>query len=226
MAHCLRRPWLVGLLAVVLIAAGCASDVETAPVTPISGDAASHVAAAGAALDRADLSTAEREYRNALALDSNSAAAQFGLGNVLVRQNRFSEAESAYKAALALDPNNGAALANLGVVYYQMGQLSRAGEELEAALRIEPNDPQTLYLLAAVRLQESNLEAAEPLLLKARDLNPDLPEVYYGLGVLYKFRGQTQEAIAAFEKFLAIGPGQDPSAMDNARTELKALKGQ
>jgi tetratricopeptide (TPR) repeat protein len=77
-----------------------------------------------------------------------------------------------------------------------------------------------------VRIQENNLPEAERLLTKARDLDPKLPEVYYGLGVVYKLKGQKTEAIAAFEKFLQIGPGQDPTAMDYARSELKDLKGQ
>ena len=97
---------------------------------------------------------------------------------------------------------------------------------LTAALKINPNDAATAYLLGAVRLQEKNLAEAERLLLKARDLDPKLPEAYYGLGALYKLKGQKTEAIAAFEKFLEIGPGQDPQAGEYAQAELKALKGQ
>ena len=54
----------------------------------------------------------------------------------------------------------------------------------------------------------------QKLLLKARDLDPKLPEPYYGLGALYQLKGQKAEAIAAFEKFLAIGPGQDAQAAE------------
>jgi tetratricopeptide (TPR) repeat protein len=107
-----------------------------------------------------------------------------------------------------------------------MGQLSKAAESLGAALELEPNDAKTLYLAAAVRLQENRLTDAEQLLIKARTADPNLPEVYYGLGVLYRLKGQKQDAINAFEKFLAIGPGQDLSAADHARQELESLKGQ
>ena len=119
-----------------------------------------------------------------------------------------------------------AAHANLGVTYYQMNQLPKAADEFIAALKLNPNDAATTYLLGAVRLQEKNLAEAEKLLLKARDLDPKLPEPYYGLGALYQLKGQKAEAIAAFEKFLEIGPGQDPQAAEYARNELKALKGQ
>ena len=230
--------WLA-LVLVVLAVAGCGSPAQVvvgetalppgaggAPATRPSGDAASHATAGMAAFDAGDMVKAEREFRDAIALDPKLARAQFGLGNVMVRLGRMPEAEQAFKAALAADPRLASAQANLGVVHYQMGQLAQAGTAFEAALRLEPDDPATLYLLAAVRLQENNLAEAEKLLLRARDRKASLPEVYYGLGVLYRLKGQKDDAIAAFEKFLSIGPGQDPSATDFARQELKQLKGQ
>jgi tetratricopeptide (TPR) repeat protein len=195
-----------------------------APSVP-GGDGAGHLSAADAALKRNDLSTALKEYQDAATLDPRSAQAQFGLGNVYVRQSRFPDAEKAYRAALAMNPGMAAAQTNLGVVYYQMGQLGKAAEALAAALELDPNDAKTLYLLAVIRLQENKLPDAEQLLVKAQAADSSLPEVYYGLGVLYRLKGQKQDAINAFERFLAIGPGQDPSALDHARLELESLKG-
>jgi protein O-GlcNAc transferase len=239
-----QHTWLFGLVAmalgvVVLALTGCGSPaqevvVETpslprpagAPATRPSGDAASHIAAGQSALDGGDLGKAEQEYRGAVALDPKSARAQFGLGNVYVRLNRLPEAEQAFKAAIENDAKMAAARANLGVVYYQLGRLGQAATALQEALAIEPNDPATMYLLAAVRLQENNLAEAEKLLIQARERKPDLPEIYYGLGVLYRLKGQKNDAIQAFEKFLSLGPSQDPTAADYARQELKQLKGQ
>jgi Flp pilus assembly protein TadD len=175
-------------------------------------------------LDQGKLDVAEREYRAAAEQDPQSAAARFGLGNVLVRAGKIPEAEAAFLAALKLDPNQAAAHANLGVVYYQQENMAKAAASFQEALRINEQDAPTLYLLAAVRLQENDLQDAETLLNKAKALDPALPEVYYGLGVLYRLRGRNADAIAAFEKFLEIGPGQDASATDYARRELEALR--
>lgn len=225
----LRWTLALWLLLGNLLLAACGGGATSAPLTPVrpqtTGDLRSVLAAGQAALDAGNLAVAEGHYRDAVAIDAQSADAQFGLGNALVRQNKLAEAETAYRAALSRDPNMSAARANLGVVYYQQGNLTRAAQEFDAALRLTPDDPQTLYLLAAVRIQENNLVEAERLLTRARDLDPKLPEVYYGLGVMYKLKGQKLEAIAAFEKFLEIGPGQDPVAADAARNELRELKG-
>jgi tetratricopeptide (TPR) repeat protein len=239
-----QRAGLSGLVAIVLGAlvfamGGCSSPAQEviaetpappgparASATRPSGDAANHIAAGQAAYEGGNLGKAEQEYRDAVALDPKSARAQFGLGNVYVRLDRLPEAEQAFKAAIANDPMMAAAHANLGVVYYQLGQLGQAASVLQEALRVEPDDPSTLYLLAAVRLQENNLAEAEKLLVQARDRKPDLPEIYYGLGVLYRLKGQKENAIQAFEKFLSLGPSQDPRAADYARQELKQLKDQ
>ena len=228
--------WILATLLTVSTAfvLGCSAPTPSVVVPPTgatvlvptlpSGSVASHLSTADAALDRDDLATAEREYRDAAVLDPRSAKAQFGLGNVYVRQSRFPEAERAYTSALDLDPGMVAARTNLGVAYYQMGQLSKAAEVFSEALKLDPNDAKTLYLAAVVRLQENKLSDAEQLLIKAQTSDPKLPEVYYGLGVLYRLKGQKQDAISAFEKFLAIGPGQDPGAMDHARQELESLR--
>jgi protein O-GlcNAc transferase len=229
-----RQTLSVFLTASFILLTACSRPANVTPsptgppplaATSSSGDAAGYLAAGETALSRNDFATAEKQYRDAATLDPRSAKAQFGLGNVYVRQGRFAEAEQAYKAALALEPGMTAAQTNLGVTYYQMGQLSKATDSLTTALKAEPNDAKTLYLVAVIRLQENNLPEAEELLVKARGVDPNLPEVYYGLGVLYRLKGQKEDAIKAFEKFLAIGPGQDPGAVDHARQELEALKG-
>ncbi|MGE5603764.1 MAG: tetratricopeptide repeat protein [Nitrososphaerales archaeon] len=191
-----------------------------------AGNAQDLVTQAQAALDAGKLPDAERLFKQAIGAGSKSAEAQFGLGNVYFRQGRLAEAETAYLAAIAADPNLTAAHSNLGVVYYQQGQMQKAEDEFNAALKLKPDDAATLYLLAAVHIQNNQLADAETLLNQAKTIQPNLAEVYYGLGALYNLQGKKTEAIAAFEKFLALGTAQDPQAMDEARKQLKALKGQ
>jgi tetratricopeptide (TPR) repeat protein len=216
----------------LLTLAGCiAAPTGAPPVTPTSAQtgpaapsaAGAILAEAQAALERGDLQAAEKAYRSAAEADPKSADAQVGLGNVLVQMGRPIEAEQALLAALRLDPNRAAAHTNLGVVYYQQGEMEKAAKAFSDALSLDDADAATTYLLAAVRLQQNDLPGAEKLLLKAQKLDPNLPEVYYGLGVLHRLKGEREQAIMAFRKYLAIGPGQDPAGMDYARKELEAL---
>jgi Tfp pilus assembly protein PilF len=209
-------------IAVIVLVLGACGQSASGPSEQGAGIGVRLTAAADA-LERDDLGVAEQEYRAAVKADAASADAQFGLGNVLVRAGRLAEAEQAYGKAVEANPRHAAALANLGVVYYQQGRLEEAARVLTEALRLGEDAP-TTYLLAAVRLQQSDLPAAEKLLQRAQTLDAGLPEVYYGLGVLHRLRGENAAAIAAFQRFLEIGPGQDPAAVDHARAELEALE--
>jgi tetratricopeptide (TPR) repeat protein len=101
--------------------------------------------------------------------------------------------------------------------------MEKAAQSFDAALRLDDKDAATTYLLAAVRLQQNDLPAAEKLLLKAKQLDPKLPEAYYGLGVLHRLKGEREQAIENFRRYLEIGPGQDPAGMEYAHKELEAL---
>jgi tetratricopeptide (TPR) repeat protein len=233
----LFRPAIIALL---LFLAGCASTKSALPVAtaaPVraagtavpataSADVLTHIQAGDAALKAGDLAGAVQAYQAGLAIDPKSADANFAIGNVYEQEGRLNDAQAAYQAALSSRPDMVGARSNLGVIYYQMGQFDKAVEQYNQVLHANPNDAETLYLLAAVRLQQKDYPQAEQLLLKARDNKPDLPEVYYGLGTLYELQGKKDQAIASFEKFLEIGPGQDPSAKTHAEEHLKGLKGQ
>lgn len=192
----------------------------------VAGDVKSLVKQGQAALDGNNMGEAERLFKSAVAQDAGSADAQFGLGNVYFRQGRLAEAEAAYRAALAANPNLTTARSNLGVVYYQQDKMQQAETEFNEALKLKPDDAPTLYLLAAVKIQNKQYGDAETLLNKAKAAQPDLAEVYYGLGALYNLQGRKQEAITAFEKFIALGTAQDPQSIDEARKQLQQLKGQ
>jgi len=155
-----------------------------------------------------------------------SADQQFDQGNVYYQQGDLDNAAAAFEAALSLQPSHLGSLTNLGVVYYQQERLDEAAAQFETGLKVDRSDAQLHYLLGAARLQQGRLEDAEKSFVQAQSLQPDLPEVHYGLGALYKLQGRTDEAISAFERFLQLGPAQDPQAAEEARRQLQELQGQ
>lgn len=166
-----------------------------------------------------------REATPKISSDAQSIEEQFALGNAHIQQGDLEKAAAAFEAVLKHQPDHMGALTNLGVAYYQLGRLEDAVAQFEAGLRVEANDAELHYLLGAARLQQGRLDDAEKSFLRAKELKPDLPEVWYGLGALYRLQGKNEEAIEAFEHFLEIGPGQDPQAMEEAKRELRELRG-
>lgn len=155
---------------------------------------------------------------------AGSADALFQQGNTAFDQGNLAEAEQAFKQALEIDSANVAYWTNLGVTYYSLGQLADAEQAFKSGLATATDDAELHYLLGATYLQLDRLDDAQSNLLTATELNPDLAEPYFGLGALYQLQGKREDAIKAFERFLEIGPGQDPAAAPAAQATLEALK--
>lgn len=85
---------------------------------------------------------AEEEFKKALKVNPESAAALNYLGYMLADRNvRLPEALDLIKKAVALEPNNGAYLDSLGWVYFRMNRLDEAVEQLRRALEHGSRDP-------------------------------------------------------------------------------------
>jgi tetratricopeptide (TPR) repeat protein len=170
------------------------------------------------------------------AVEANSAQAQFRSGNSHAQAGRWDQARAAYQKAIELDPNFQAAYANLGVVYYQLEQLDLAASQYQKALELDPDDGDVAYNLGALYLQQALiggeqpdqalLERAVTQLKQAAELSPGLAEPYFSLGVAYQVSGQTEQAIEAFETFLARDSVQDPRASQEAQRYLELLRSQ
>jgi adenylate cyclase len=100
---------------------------------------------------------------------------------------------------LAVSPDDAAAHYDKGVVYVQ--------KALQA-----PSPDETL------------LNQGTDELRRALEINPNLPQAHFSLGVVNMMRGKSQEAIAEFQRFLALDDGSDPEATTNAKSYLQQLQ--
>jgi tetratricopeptide (TPR) repeat protein len=162
-----------------------------------------------------------------------SKEAHFKLGTAWAQAQLLAPAEAAFQQAIALDDRYVDAHTNLGAVYYQMNRLPDALREYDAALAISPDDAAAHYDKGVVYVQQA-LQAPSPdqTLLKqgtdelhrALEINPNLPQAHFSLGVVNMMTGKSQEAIAEFQRFLALDDGSDPEATTNAQSYLKQLQ--
>jgi tetratricopeptide (TPR) repeat protein len=61
---------------------------------------------------------------------------------------------------------------------------------------------------------------------RALEINPELYQAYFSLGVIHDLRGQKDEAISYFQKFLEMDDGSDTQATTSAHTYLQQLQQQ
>ena len=171
-----------------------------------------------------------------LQANPDSAEAWFELGKAYYQVEQWDQAVAAFEKVIELDPNRQAAYANLGAVYHRQNKLDLAASQYEKALALNPDDGEVTYNLAALYIQKATqrggqidadlLNQAITQLNRALELSPDSAEPYFGLGVAYTALNQREQAIQAFETFLARDPGQDPRASQEAQRYLQILRGQ
>ena len=86
---------------------------------------------------------------------------------------------------------------------------SRALEHARKALKLAPNDNIVLTFVASAESSFGDVAAAEHHVSKALEIDPTLPWAHARLGYVRLFQGRPDEAIAAFERALDLGP-HDP----------------
>jgi serine/threonine protein kinase/Flp pilus assembly protein TadD len=88
-----------------------------------------------------DRSGAEKEFKRALELDPNDAAAHHAYGRFLASMGRVDEARAELSRARELDPLSLAIQSNMGMVYYFARQYDEALQELQKVLELDPKFP-------------------------------------------------------------------------------------
>lgn len=99
---------------------------------------------------------------------------------------------------------------NLGKAYYENpATQQQAVQEFKQALAIAPDSARDKlnYALALLKVQGREDEAVK-LLQEVQRQDPTLPHTWFNLGIYYKHRGDTQQAIAQFEGMLARTPDE------------------
>gem|GEM_PF-2036550 len=172
------------------------------------------------------------------AANADDAQEWFSKAAALAKSNKHAEAVSCYEKGLRLQPGNAAAWFNMG---HCMGLLGRHEDVIKCcdrALKIDPDDSQIwklkgLGFYSMERYQEAipcfqqaeklgDASAAEQITNCRRFQSPDADR-YFRTGEDYRKEGNNAEAIACYEKGLAI----DPSAAQiwcNMGAALLALK--
>ena len=159
--------------------------------------------------------------------------ALFEMGKNYYQSGQFDKAVTAFSKAIDIDPKNDKAYANLGATLYVLEDLDSAENAYLKAIEISPNDADFIYNLGAIYLQQAiqtsppnaeKLQLAQSKIENAIKLSPEKAQPYYGLGAINQFLGNNTEAIAAFEKFLALDDGSDPIATNQATQFLNILK--
>jgi len=94
----------------------------------------------------------------------------------------------------------------LGTCYIQTRNYDRARQSFARMFEVPPDSAAAYLFTARMLLRQEYDPIAEEYALKAATLDPKLPLVHFLLGELYLYKSRLPEAIAEFQKELAINP--------------------
>lgn len=156
---------------------------------------------------------AERHARRAIAGDSASVAAHFGLGAVLSRLKRFPDAVAAYQRVLELAPDHAQAVAGIAQCRLEQHDYADAETWMRRAVALSPDSPQFRINLAVAIANQQRYEESLEVLRGAAELEaaqgaPPLSITDTGFALVSM--GRYAEAFDVFARGLPVFP--DPRA--------------
>lgn len=153
-----------------------------------------------------DTASAERLYRQVLAIDPRHAGSTSNLGVILAKSGNLKEAARLYAAALAINPHQLDAQFNLGNLNRKLHRFQEAAESYLAVLAIEPHHARAYLNLGLVKSDVGDWAGAIDCFRRAVAHDLGLAEAYNLLGDALNRTGARDESVRVFRDFTARFP--------------------
>jgi tetratricopeptide (TPR) repeat protein len=151
---------------------------------------------------------ASEEYEEAIKLDPRSVDALTGLGIALEKSGNLPRAVETYRKAISLSPRSAQLRVTLAIALAKMGDTKEAVDLLENAIQLNPELASAHENLGVLMLRMGRFSDAVMNLQRAVDragVKADA-DVFFQLGMAFAASGKPAEAVAAFQKALALKP--------------------
>jgi len=147
---------------------------------------------------------AEREFKEALGLNSGYALSHLYYAQYLSAMARLDEGIAEAKRAQNLDPLSLGINANVGMVLLWARKYEQAVKQLEKTIELDPNFGLAYYYLAFTLLALERYDEALRAIQKSIELTAGMPLAIAGLGCLYGRTGDRDKAEKALQDVEAL----------------------
>ena len=190
------------LLVAVVSLGGCTNPAKAK---------AEHVSKGEAYLKDSRFQEASLEFRNAVQIDDQFAAAHWGLARAYEGLQRFPEMIEELKKTIDLDQNNLEARNKLGNYYLIAGKgksylIDEAERLAKEVLQKDPKNIEGHILLSSVLFAQDHKDEALAELNRAIDIDPKRVESYLSLARFYTVSNDRVKAEEVYKKAISIDP--------------------
>jgi tetratricopeptide (TPR) repeat protein len=195
------------LLAAAIFLAGCTNPEQSK---------AEHLTKGEAYLKDSQFQEASLEFRNALQIDANLAAAHWGLARAFEGLERYPEMFDELQKTISLDKNNLDARTKLGN-YYLAGSrkgtqfIAEAEKLAKEVLEKDPNHIEGHILMGGVFFAQKEKDKAYAELNRAIEIDPKRVESYLSLARFYIVTNERDKAEEIYKRAISVN-GNSPMA--------------
>jgi tetratricopeptide (TPR) repeat protein len=181
-----------------------------------------HANAARALRQLGDPSASRTEYDAINARRPDMPDVLEGYAELAIGAGNLDEGIALLQKAAALDPTSPHYFARIGEVEFARGNAAEAYDWFGKSLAIDPAYALALTPLFTAKLATMDFAGGEELLRRAADYEPDSAEIQGLYGAALSFVGRHADALAAFDRALAITP-DDPALLYQSANMLQNL---
>ncbi len=171
-------------------------------------------------LELGDAASADKELRKAASLGVAADKVQPLLARSMLMQGKFKELLDEVKPEQATATP--VLLARRGDAHLALGDKDKAKEAYEALLAVNENSGDGLIGLARVAAMDNDLGAASRFISDATSREPGNAEAWMMMGNLQRSQGKVKEALASYDKVLAINPAHRSANIEKAYVHIGA----
>jgi lipoprotein NlpI len=157
-----------------------------------------------------DKAAAEMDFRAAVSIKPNHAAAQAALCNMVLSTNP-GQAEAQFDRAVAAAPNEPTLLNNRGTYLQNQGRYDEALKDFNQALTLQPQYVPALTNRGFVKIMTADFRGAEADLSKSLEIDPQQPVALGLRGAARIHLNRPDAAIQDYQTAAALDP-QNPAA--------------
>jgi len=165
-------------------------------------------------------------FEKAYALDSRNVAALFAHGLALNKPGKYKEAAEQFGMVLDNDPGHKKALRLYPAALARTGNTKKTLAAYDRVIAAAPDDYYLYWSKARYLIKLKKYDEAVTNLHKSIELDSKQPAVYETLAFVYREQKKTGDALSAYDKALALKPGDTKYMYYRAQTlfELGKMK--
>jgi len=174
-------------------------------------------------LAKRDPANARKSFEQALALKSDYAPALYNLARLDLAEKKPEQVKRRYEAILAKHPNNEVALLGMAdLLVATKAPRAEIGATLEKAVSGNPDSARARIALIRFHLQGQDAKSALSAAQQAQASFPNNLQIMDLLGLAQQASGDTNQAIATFNKLTAAAPKSPEPLIRLAGAQLAA----